>query len=530
MKAHLISNVKFMDTRKEIKELVEEAIKKAYGIDFDVQVLRPKERNHGDFSVSCALEIGKTINSKPLDIAEQIKENLKSDSIEKVEIVSPGFINFFVSSKVIKKEVKNILKEKDKFGDLEIGKGQKIQIEFISANPTGPLTVGNGRGGPFGDVLSNVFQKAGYRVEKAYYVNDFGKQILTLGHSILKDEESKYTGEYIDEIGKRIKGEDVYSVGKKGAEIILNEMIKKTIEKLGIKYDEWFLESELHKKGEIDKTIELLKKKELIYESEGALWFKSTQFKDERDRVLIKSNGEKTYLAGDIAYHKYKFEKKKFNRVINVWGADHYGDVAGLKAGVEALGHKDKLEIILLQFVTVMKDGSPVKMSKRLGTAITMDDLLEELNSDVIRFFFLNKAASTHLAFDLNLAKEQSEKNPVFYVQYAHARISSILNKAGDIKIPKDFSLLNDKREIELMKQILRFKEIIEDTVKDYQIQRIPQYAIDLATTFHGFYQDCQVLIEDNDLKNQRLGLVLATKITLKNVLNLMGISAPDKM
>ena len=517
-----------MDIRKEINNLVKDSIKKIYKKDFTVQILRPKDKTHGDFAVSIALEIGKEIKINPMEVALEIKENLKSDLFEKIEIVNPGFINFFVSEKIIKQEIKNVLKEKEKFGSLEIGKGKKIQIEFVSANPTGPLTVGNGRGGPFGDVLGNVFKKAGYKVEKAYYVNDFGKQILSLGHSILKDKEAKYSGEYIDNL--KINGDDAYEVGKKGAEIILNQMIKKTIDKLGIKYDEWFFESELYKKGEVEKVIEELKKKDLTYENEGALWFKSTNFQDERDRVLIKANKEKTYLAGDIAYHKYKFEKKRFDKVINVWGADHFGDVAGLRAGVEALGYKDKLEIILLQFVTVLKDGIPVKMSKRLGTAITMDDLLEELSSDVVRFFFLEKSANTHLAFNFNLAKEQSEKNPVFYVQYAYARISSILRKSGTIKTAKDFSLLNEKRELELMKQILKFKEVIEDTSKDYQLQRIPQYAIDLATMFHGFYQDCQVLVEDEDLKNQRLCLILATQIALKNVLDLMGISTPEKM
>lgn len=519
-----------MDIRKEIKKLAEDSVKKIYKKEIIVQVLKPKDKTHGDFAISIALEVGKEIKANPMEVALKIKENIKSELFEKIEIANPGFINFFVSEKIIKQEIKNVLKTKEKFGNLDIGKGKKIQIEFVSANPTGPLTVGNGRGGPFGDVLGNVFKKAGYKTEKAYYVNDFGKQILSLGHSILKDEESKYSGEYIDCLNKEIKGNNAYDVGKKGAEIILNKMIKKTINNLGINYDEWFFESELYKKGEVDKIIEILKKKDLTYEKEGALWFKSTDFNDERDRVLIKENKEKTYLAGDIAYHKYKFEKKKFDKVINVWGSDHFGDVAGLKAGVEALGHKDKLEIILLQFVTVLKDGVPVKMSKRLGTAITMDDLLEELSSDVVRFFFLEKSANTHLSFNFNLAKEQSEKNPVFYVQYAYARISSILKKTKSIKISNDFSLLNNKRELELMKQILKFKEIIEDTVKDYQLQRIPQYAIDLATTFHGFYQDCQVLVEDDNLKNQRLGLVLATQITLKNTLDLMGISAPEKM
>jgi arginyl-tRNA synthetase len=512
-----------MDVRKQIKDLTEKAIKDLYGLDFPVQVLSPRGKGHGDYAVSSALEI-KTDNNA-FDVASEIKEAIRSDLFSKTEVVEPGFVNFFLSPEFLKKE---LLKEK--FDSLDTGKGEKVQIEFVSANPTGPLTVGNGRGGPFGDVLGNVFKKAGFEVEKAYYINDFGKQILALGHSILKDSENGYSGEYINELNLRIKDADPYAAGRKGARIILEEMIKKTLEKLGIRYDEWFSESELYEKGEVDKTIDLLRKKGLVYEREGATWFTTTAFGDERDRVLIKSDQEKTYLAGDIAYHRYKFEKKKFDKVINVWGADHYGDVLGLKAGAEALGYKDKLEVILLQFVTVIKEGKPVKMSKRLGTAITMDDLLEELSPDAVRFFFLAKAANTHLNFDMDLAKEQSEKNPVYYVQYAHARICSILKKAGNAENVNDFDLLTHEREIELMKQIYRFKEIIEDTVNDYQLQRVPQYAIDLATSFHGFYQDCQVLTGDENLKNQRLALVSLTRGVLRSVLDLMGVSAPEEM
>lgn len=512
-----------MDARKQIKDLTEKAVKELYGLDFSVQVLSPRGKGHGDYAVSAALELD--VGKKALDVASDIKDAIRADIFSKTEVVEPGFVNFFLSPEFLKKE---LLKEK--FGSLDLGKGKKVQIEFVSANPTGPLTVGNGRGGPFGDVLGNVFKKAGFEVEKAYYVNDYGKQILSLGHSILKDSENGYSGEYIDELNLRIKDTDPYVVGRKGAGIILDEMIKKTIENLGIKYDEWFSESELHEKGEVDETIDLLRKKGLVYEKEGATWFMTTAFGDERDRVLIKTDREKTYLAGDIAYHRYKFEKKKFDKVINVWGADHYGDVLGLKAGAEALGYKDRLDIVLLQFVTVMKEGKPVKMSKRLGTAITMDDLLEELSPGAIRFFFLAKAANTHLNFDMDLAKEQSEKNPVYYVQYAYARICSILKKAGKAENVNDFDSLTHEREVELMKQIYRFKEVVEDTVNDYQLQRVPQYAIDLATSFHGFYQDCQVLTEDENLKNQRLGLVSLTKDALKSVLDLMGVSAPEEM
>ncbi len=512
-----------MEARKEIKKLTEKAIKKLYGLDFSVQVLIPKDKTLGDYAINSALEIKR--KKSALEVAREIKEEIKSNIFSKIEVAEPGFINFFLSPEFLRQE----LLKKGFFDSLKTGKGKKIQVEFVSANPTGPLTVGNGRGGPFGDVLGNIFRKAGFKVEKAYYINDYGKQILALGRSILKQSED-YSGKYINDLSLRIKETDPYLAGRKGAQIILEEMIKKTIEKLGIKYDEWFSEAELHEKGEVEKTINLLKKKELLYEKEGAVWFKATAFGDERDRVLIKSNKEKTYLAGDLAYHRYKFEKKKFDKVINIWGADHYGDVMGLKAGMEALGYKDKLEIVLLQFVTVIKEGKPVKMSKRLGTAITMDDLLEELSPDVIRFFFLAKAANTHLNFDMDLAKEQSEKNPVYYVQYAYTRICSILKKAGQFKKIDNFDLLTNEREIELMKQIYRFKEIIEDTANDYQLQRIPQYALDLAASFHRFYQECPVLTEKEDLKKQRLALISLAQDAFKEILDLMGISAPEEM
>ncbi len=520
-----------MDIREEIVKETTKALKslKMEG-DFPIKVLRPKESSFGDYSISVAMELAKKNNGNPMEIAEKVKDSIKSGYFSKIEAVKPGFINFFVSKDILLKEINEVLKEKEKFGSLS-SKKQKVQVEFISANPTGPLTVGNGRGGPYGDVLANVLSKSGFKVEKAYYVNDYGNQILSLGHSVLKDSEAKYSGEYIDELASRIKEKDPYLVGKEAAKIIL-EMIKKTVGKLNIRFDEWFSETSMYDSGAVDKTIEFLKKKGFTYESEGALWFKSTMFGDERDRVLVKSDGGKTYLAGDIAYHRNKFDNQKFDKVINVWGADHFGDVAGLKAGVAALGYKGKLDIVLLQFVTVMKDGKPVKMSKRMGTVVLMDDLLDELTPDVIRFFFLMKSANTHLNFDMNLAKEQSEKNPVFYVQYAHARIMSILRNAGvsEVKKIKNIGKLEHEKEIELMKQILKLTEIVEDTAKDYEVHRIPQYAIDLATSFHQFYNECHVLVDDIELKEARLGLVYATKVVLKNTLDMMGVSAPEEM
>ena len=423
------------------------------------------------------------------------------------------------------------MRKEEKFGRLSLGKGKKVQVEFISANPTGPLTVGNARGGPFGDVLGNVLKKAGYKVEKAYYINDYGKQILVLGHSVLKDEKAEYKGDYINYLNKKIKEKDPYRAGEKAAKIITDEMIRKTVKKLGIKYDEWFSEKSLYSSGEVDKAIGFLKKKGLIYEKEGATWFKSSQYGDERDRVLIKADGGKTYLAGDIAYHKYKFDKKKFDKAINIWGADHYGDVPGLMAGVEVLGHKGKLDIILLQFVTLLERNKRLKMSKRKGIYVAMDELLDQVSSDVVRFFFLQKSADTHLKFDLSLAKEQSEKNPVYYIQYAHARICSILGKIKGFKIGiKNLGLLNHPSELGLIKHLMRFPEIIEDTARDYQVQRIPRYAYELAESFHRFYRDCRVIAEDKELQEARLALISATKIVLKEALDLMGISAPKKM
>ncbi|MCK9578417.1 arginine--tRNA ligase [bacterium] len=521
-------------TRVALENLQEKAVFSKFKIP-EIHILKPKEVSNGDYALGIAMEIAKIEKENPIDVAQSIKEEIQvikgvSKIFSRIEAVNPGFINFYLNPEFLEKKIGNILDEKEKFGNLFLGKNQKAQVEFVSANPTGPLTVGNGRGGPFGDTLANVLIKAGYKVEKCYYVNDYGKQILVLGHSILKDADAKYTGEYIDELAKKFKDRnDIYTIGEEASVSILND-IKKTTDGLNIKYDEWFSEKTLHKKGEVDKVVDILTKKGYTYEKEGAIWFRSTDFGDERDRVIVKSDGTKTYLAGDLAYHLNKFEKKKFNKVINVWGADHYGDVKGLTGGVKALGYEG-LEIVLLQFVSVLRDGKPVKMSKRLGTAVAMDDLLDELPSDVIRFFFLQKSANTHLNFDIELAKEQSDKNPIFYVQYAYARICSILRN-GELKnIDKNapFNFSHDK-EIALMRQIVRFEDIIEDTAIDYQIHRIPQYSLELSAAFHQFYNECHCLVEDEKIRKSRLQLLLATKITLKNTLDIMGISAPERM
>ncbi|MDO8639303.1 MAG: arginine--tRNA ligase [bacterium] len=535
--------------RQEIINLIAKTIKdlqkskKLSKFDVEkIQVGHPDDSVHGDYATNIAMAISRIEKKNPMDIAESLKSQLLALSpsfFEKIEAAKPGFVNFFISKEYLQSQIREILKQDKKFGQIKIGRQKKVQVEFISANPTGPLTVGNARGGPFGDVLGNILSKAGFKVKKAYYVNNHGSQILTLGHSVLKDEKAQYKGDYIDYLNKSIKEKDPYLAGKKAAKIIIETMIKKTVAKMGINYHEWSFESDFHNSGAVDRALELLKRKKLIYKKEGALWFKSLQFGDNRDRVMVKKDGLKTYLAGDAALHQSKFES--FDKVINVWGADHYGDVAGLQAVVTALGHKGKLDIILLQFVTLLEKNEKLKMSKRLGIYVTMDELLKEITPDVVRFIFLQKSADTHLNFDLSLAKEQSEKNPVYYVQYAFARICSILKKYEEGKDGTNkkvssviqtsfYKFLLHPSELELIKTFMRFPEIVEDTANDYQVQRLPQYALDLATAFHRFYRDCRVISDSEELTQARLSLVSCSKIVMKNTLDLMGISAPEKM
>jgi len=499
--------------REEITKLIEKAIKELGFRVSEVLVEESREKTHGDYATNVAMVIGK---EDPIKIAEMIKSKIKSNIIEKIEVVKPGFINFFISKEYLQKQVVEILKKKEKFGDLKVGKGKKVNVEFISANPTGPLTLGNARGGFSGDVLSNVLEKIGYDVCREFYINDKGKQIKDLKKGLYKGE-------------------------KRTASQIQKENQKFITEKLKIKFDVWFSEKSLYKNKEVDKIIAYLKKKKLTYQKKGALWFKSTKFGDDKDRVLVKADGEKTYFASDVAYLKNKF-KKGFKKLIFFWGADHHGYIKRIQAGAQALGYKkEQLDFIVMQLVAVMWAGGSgekklMKMSKRKGVYWGIDKLIDEKDGvglDVSRFFFLQKGANSHLIFDLDLAKKKSQENPVYYVQYAHARISSILRKAqiSNFQFPiSNFQLLKEPSELALIKQLVRFPEIIEDTAWNYQVQRIPQYSIELAESFHRFYQNCKVISDDKELSQARLSLILATQIVFKNTLNLMGISAPEEM
>jgi len=554
--------------RKEIGKLIRGAIEDLQkkrdfpGFEIpEVLVEAQKQGKYGDYSTNVAFQLAKIVKKSPEEVAKLIISNLKSQIpspssilplrvggggvgeiflFEKLEAVG-GFVNFFVSKKYLQKQVGEILKEKNKYGNLKVGKGEKINVEFVSANPTGPLTLGNGRGGFCGDVLANVLEKAGYKTTREYYINDTGEQIRKLGHSIIGDSEAVYKGDYIEGLRKEVKGNDSAKVGEKGARLLLKKMIKPTIKKMGIKFDVWFSEKKLGK--EVGKTIDFLKEKGLTYEKDGALWFASTKFGDDKDRVLVKEDKEKTYFASDIAYLKNKFSRG-FEKLIFFLGADHYGYVARMKAGVEALGYrKEQTDFIVMQLVRLIENGKEVKMSKRSGIYVTIDELIEEVGLDTARFFFLSRSSDTHLDFDFNLAKDKSNKNPVCYIQYAYARICSILRKAQNKSQiqnhksqinPKskiqNSKLLNHNSELGLIKQLIKFPEIVEDTARDYQVQRIPQYAFSLADAFHKFYENCQVITEDKKITESRLVLVEATKIVLKNTLDLMGISSPEKM
>ena len=508
--------------RQEIIKLIQKAVGKSPA---EISVKHPEEKAHGDYSTNIALQLKKDSN--------EIVEKLKSDLFEKVEVAEPGFINFFLSREYLQKQVKEVLKQKEKFGQLKPGKSKKTNIEFISANPTGSLHIGNGRNAFSGDVLANVLEKAGYKVTREYYINDAknSKQIIELGKTALGMGVTYLTEKLKAQISKLKTATQISKLSDSEAGYRLAQIIQKDnkdfIEnKLKIKFDDWISEEDFYKKNKIKKIFDWLKKKNLVYEKDKAWWLKTSQFGDERDWVVVRETGEPTYLLSDIAYHKDKFDRG-FNRVINIWGADHQAHVSKMKAAVKMLGFKGELDILILQLVTLR---GKEKISKRTGKIITLEGLVDETGLDVARFFYLQKSLDTHMEIDLKLAKEQSEKNPVYYIQYARARICSILRKAKQRNNTPMVALLRHPSELNLIKQVIRFPEIIEDTAKDYQVQRLPQYAVDLATAFHQFYRDCKVLTDDKNLTKTRLSLVLAAKIVLENVLSLMGISAPEKM
>jgi arginyl-tRNA synthetase len=520
----------------------------------------PKQKEFGDLATNVALVWAQKERKAPRAIAEAILKNLEDPEgiLGHSDIAGPGFLNFSFSPKFYYSRLKEI--EAGRETTLDLGRGERVQVEFASVNPTGPLHVGHGRVAVIGDVLTRLLEAVGFDVEREYYVNDTGKQMENLGLSLylryrelhgerIEFPEEGYQGQYVREMaaelkqqwGERFLSEDretaIAFLSRYGGERLL-AAIRGDLEEFGISFDSFFSERELRERGEVAKTIELLRSRGTIYESEGAQWFRATKYGDDKDRTVIKSDGELTYFASDIAYHRNKLERG-FKKLINVWGADHHGYVPRLKAALKALGYEtDLLHVVLVQMVQLTREGEPVRMGKRFGEFVTLREVLEEVGRDAARFFFLMRKSDSHLDFDLELAKRQSSENPVFYVQYAHARISSIFEQARQAGIPVEDSVFRSAEierlaaaeELALIKQAVQFNEVIEESVKDLEPHRIVFYLTELAGEFHRYYNRYRVITDDAPLTRARLLLARNVQKIIRRGLDLLGIEAPSRM
>ena len=523
----------------------------------DVLVERPQRPEHGDYASSVPLRLARTASMPPLEIANLIAGHVQTGStIDSVTAVPPGFINVRLSSAWLAAQVDVIREVGPTFGNLDIGAGKKVQVEFVSANPVGPIHVGNGRGLALGDTTARVLDAAGFEVQREYLVNDAGTQTETFAKTLyaryqqlfdrdVEIPEGGYPGEYMIDIATEIKEEVGDSLLKPEGEDGPPEMHDLGIEKMmtiikddlaavGVKYDNWFSERSLYTDDTYDTTMKLLRENGFVAEREGAVWFVSSALGDEKDNVLIRSTGQPTYFASDIAYHYDKFIGRSFDRVINIWGADHQGHVPRMKAAVTALGvDPERLTITIYQLVSLKRGGEVVKLSKRAGQIVTLRELVDEVGPDAARYNFVARAADSHMDFDIDLAKKQSAENPVYYVQYAHARIAGILTQAAerfDDYSDGDVALLTHEAELALIKKMLRLPELLEQVVDSLEPHQLPYYATELATAFHDFYEKCRVLSDDEALSKACLKLVSAAKIVLARVLDLMGMTAPEHM
>jgi len=523
----------------------------------EITIEHPQNPAHGDYALSLPLKLGRATGTGPMAIAEALVGLIPpAPEIESVTVAPPGFINFTLKDAWLTRQVDAILSAGSSYGNIDLGQAGRVQLEFVSVNPTGPLHVGHGRGAILGNTLANTLAAAGYRVEKEYYVNDAGSQMDAFYRSLyaryqqaLKvDAEMPadgYLGGYIVDLAKDIIAEEgdkflslppekaVPQLGKIGLGKMI-AWIKGDLELLGINFDFWFSEQSLFDKGQYKKVMTLLRDGGYIAEREEATWFVSTALGEDKDNVVVRSDGSPTYFATDIAYHYNKFVERKFDRVINIWGADHQGHISRMKAVVQALGiSPERLVVIISQMVTLSRGGEVVKVSKRSGDIITLRELIDEVGADACRFFFAARSADSQMDFDLELAKKQSADNPVYYVQYAHARIASILRLAEDRKIDYaggDVSLLTTEPELTLIRSMLLLPEVVEMVTQTLEPHHLAYYAQELATVFHSFYKQCRVVGDDEALSKARLKLVAAAKIALARTLHLMGMTAPDKM
>ena len=522
-----------------MKQELANFLKKEYlGINFDVSY--PPE-GFGDYSTNAAFLLAKEQKENPQKIAEEVigKLEKKFKEFEKIEIAKNGFINFYLSKEHLLKHLERFLKNKIEFPKT---KKQKINLEFVSANPTGPLTLGNARSAAYGDTLANILERAGHKITREYYINDLGNQVELLAESVKRRlqqlngesvdfSEELYQGNYIVDLAKEAKENKVPSERIKEFAIEKNlEHIKQSLAKFGVKFDVWFKESSLNESDEIKSILTHLEHSGLTHKKDGAIWFRGEKFGLEKDVVLVKSNGQGTYLLSDFAYAKNKLDRG-FDLNIYIFGADHHDDIKRLKAGLKALGlAEDKFIILLHQLVALKKGEEILRMAKRKGIYIALDDLLSQIPKDVARYFFLEKSLDTHLEFDLELAKEQSSKNPVYYIQYAFARINSVFEKAGNVKTESNLKLIKEKEELDLIRYLIRFPEVVFEISQNYQVHHLAQYAFELANRFHRFYEKHRIISEDERLTQGRLSLVKSVQLVLEESLNLMGIASPKRM
>lgn len=544
------------DLNIEIKNALKESVKKAFDYEANEEILVeiPKEKTHGDYASSTAMKLARSLHKAPLEIAKTLKPVLEDFSfIEKVEIAGPGFLNFYVKKENLTAILHDILTKNDKYGSSDFGNKEKIMVEYVSANPTGDLHLGHARGAAYGDTLTRILSFVGYDVLREYYVNDAGNQIEVLGNSLYERyrealgldfnlEAIGYQGKDVKELAKKIarddgsKWVDDNSETRKdyfkdiGIKLELDK-IKKDLDLYRVHFDHYQSERNLYKDGKVKNALDDLKKSPYYYKKDGATWLKTTEFGDDKDRVLIKSDGTYTYFTPDIAYHKDKFDRG-YTKLVDILGADHYGYIARLKAGIKILGYNpDNLEVKMIQIVRLMENGEEVKMSKRTGNAVTIRELCEDVGVDVARYFFISKPIISHLDFDLNLARNQSNENPVYYIQYAFARMSSILRKSSDYEIKESYPLLKDQKEIELIKHLGELKNVLIDIAKVKEVNILCNYAYKLAQLFHSYYNDTKVIDEENkEVTKERLALVKASSIVLKTVLTLLGCEAKESM
>ena len=548
-----------------IKKIIHDALEKAQQAGElelssfpEIVVEKPKDEKMGDFSTNIGMTLAKSERKNPKTIAESVARHLKSGDLSKVEVAGPGFINIKMSQEFFLKRLRNAVSQGENFGSSDSGQGTKVMIEFVSANPTGPLHVGHGRGAAVGDCLARIMKKAGYDLSTEYYINDVGNQMNFLGRStwlryrelkgeVIEFPEDHYRGDYIKDIAQEVidqKGdeflnkpeEECIPFFRRFAKDNILKGIEKDLSEFRVNFDNWFSEESLYEDKSVEKAVDWLKGQGHIYEKDGAVWLKSSAFNDDKDRVIVKQTGERTYFCSDIAYHQNKINRG-FKKLINLMGADHHGYVPRMEAVLEAMGYDKKIfKILLVQFVSLLRAGEKVSMSTRSGEFETLADVVSEVGVDATRYFFLMRSSDTHLDFDLELAKKETPDNPVFYIQYAHARICSIFRAAEengviwDRSAEVDLAPINEDEEFAIIQAILAFPEIVEKSARVLEVHRISHYLLDLVSRFHGYYSRHRVISDDKSLTQARLFLLDALRITIRNGFELMGISSPEKM